>query len=101
MSAMRTPLSIAAVVLASLALGGCYDLSDPSGPHRDDFVNEISGTQQQPEQPTKAEAEVRCEQTPCDLRADTPAVQVLEATDANGAAQADDRRKLRIVLDDR
>lgn len=93
MSAMCTPLSIAAVLLASLALGGCYDLSDPSGPHQDDFVNENSGTQQQqPEQPTKAEAQAV---TPA------PTVQVLEATGANGPSQADARREIRIVPDDR
>ncbi len=56
MSAVRMFLSIPALALALSSLAGCYDLSAPSGPRREDFLrdpgaNEPStDTQQQGEQ---------------------------------------------------
>lgn len=38
MSAVRSFLSVPALLLSMAALTGCYDLSAPSGPHREDFV---------------------------------------------------------------
>jgi hypothetical protein len=45
MSAVRSFLSIPVVLVAMASLAGCYDLSDPSGPHREDFINDPSATE--------------------------------------------------------
>lgn len=40
MSAVRMFLSIPALLLALTSLAGCYDLSAPSGPRREDFLRD-------------------------------------------------------------
>jgi hypothetical protein len=45
MPPVRTLLSIPAFLIAVIGLAGCYDLSDPSGPHRDDFVRSRDATE--------------------------------------------------------
>ena len=40
MSAVRMFLSIPAFLLALTSLAGCYDLSAPSGPRREDFLRD-------------------------------------------------------------
>lgn len=45
MSAVRSFLSIPVLVIAMVSLAGCYDLSDPSGPHREDFMRDPSATE--------------------------------------------------------
>jgi hypothetical protein len=44
MSAVRTFLSIPALLLAMTGLAGCYDLSDPTGPRREDFLGSASAS---------------------------------------------------------
>lgn len=45
MSAVRSFLSIPALLLAVVGLAGCYDLSDPSGPRREDFMHDPSAAE--------------------------------------------------------
>ena len=45
MSSVRSFLSIPALLVAMAALAGCYDLSDPSGPRREDFTPNASATE--------------------------------------------------------
>lgn len=55
MFAVRSFLSTSSVVLATVAMAGCYDLSAPSGPHRDAFVRDKSPTQTQEQGQTSAD----------------------------------------------
>jgi hypothetical protein len=45
MPALRSFLSIPALLVAMASLTGCYDLSAPSGPHREDFVGSPSASE--------------------------------------------------------
>jgi hypothetical protein len=65
----------AALLLAVSALGGCYDLSDPSGPHPDDFVRSRDATEK--EQQDQTQASTRCVLPAC-TPADTSNVTVLD-----------------------
>lgn len=40
MSAARSLLSVPVLVLSMAGLAGCYDLSAPDGPRREDFMND-------------------------------------------------------------
>ena len=42
MSAVRSFLALPMLVLAMAGLTGCYDLSAPSGPHREDFMGDAN-----------------------------------------------------------
>ncbi len=43
-------LSVPGLLVAVIGLAGCYDLSDPDGPRREDFVRANGTTEQQEEQ---------------------------------------------------
>ena len=45
MSPVRSFLSIPALLVAMAGLAGCYDLSDPSGPRREDFMHDPSASE--------------------------------------------------------
>jgi hypothetical protein len=94
------------VVATASTLTGCYDLSDPSGPHRDDFVQDTKGTPAEPAPATeqKTTADVRCPTSPCNADDDTErlleAAQTREAKVPNAVTDEerveDARRKLRV-----
>jgi hypothetical protein len=99
MSAVRNLPSIPAVLFAALAalatlaplgLAGCYDLSAPSGPHRDDFVQNRSGAEPQEQDQTQRAIRIDAgtEATAVDDRA-----ALLDALDRDleAAAIADER----------
>ena len=73
MSAVRMFLSIPAFLLALTSLAGCYDLSAPSGPRREDFLRDPGAaeaptdTQRQGEQ-AQAERSERSEQAAAAVR---------------------------------
>ena len=93
MSAVRTFLSI---LVATVGLTGCYDLSDPSGPRPEDFVRERSPTQTQEQGQTQEQVECA---SPCARSEMTTLLfDALEHDDDDVDATA--RRKLRIVRDD-
>lgn len=60
MSPMRTLLSLAAVLAAVSGLAGCYDLSAPDGPQREDFMRNRSAVPPQP-----VAADPTCGREPC------------------------------------
>lgn len=100
MSAVRSFPSISAVALAALLAAGCYDLSDPSGPHRDDFVREKNPTQTQEQGQTSTET--RCDPSTCkgaEKPIAAPGVYDLEPDDTDDRPDAA-RVGLRIVPDD-
>ena len=55
MSAVRSFLSIPALLAALSALTGCYDLSAPTGPHREDFVGSPTATGSSADGPAQGE----------------------------------------------
>lgn len=87
MSAVRRFLSISTVALATLAMAGCYDLSAPSGPRRDDFVRENNPTQTQEQGQTSAAP--ACDPAACKAVKD---VNPETGDDGDDAADRDDLR---------
>lgn len=79
MSTMCSLPSIPTVLFAAIALTGCYDLSAPTGPRRDDFVHDRSGTGSQEQ-----------DQTQRALRADA-ATESIAVDDASALIDALDR----------
>ena len=63
MSPLRTFVSSIAVLAAVSGLAGCYDLSTPSGPHREDFMRYPTSTATPDDHAHSAE--LTCEQEPC------------------------------------
>src|SRR5438067_2492039 len=113
MNKLCTWLSMAVVVLTASGLAGCYDLSDPTGPHRDDFARDTKGTPAEPaheneSQQEKTVADTRCPTSPCNAADQTEvrleAVQTRDAkvpsamTDQERVEDA--RRKLRVPSND-
>lgn len=93
MSPVRRFLSMSSLLLAAVAMAGCYDLSDPSGPRRDAFVRDKNPTETQEQGQTSAEAE------------DEPAPGATDDDDATATAAAVAagyalRNQLRIVPDE-
>ena len=94
---MRSFVSIVAVLVGALGATGCYDLSDPSGPRREDFMQSEPAAQPvaegQAQDPAQQEA----------LAETTTTTQALETlhprTPKSGTAEDEEeaRRKLRIV----
>ena len=95
MSAVCKLLSLAA--LGAIALTGCYDLSDPSGPHRDDFARDRAATQPQDDTETKADAV--CGKDPCtaEERRAARLLELVEATGDDDTATDATRRKAVLV----
>jgi hypothetical protein len=79
MSAVRMFVSIPALVLALSSLAGCYDLSAPSGPRREDFLRDPGAAE------TSAEAQQQGEQAQAE-RSDQAAVAATKAVAASGPA---------------
>ena len=61
MSAVRMFLSIPALLLALTSLAGCYDLSAPSGPRREDFLRD-PGAAEAPTDPQRQGEQAQAEQ---------------------------------------
>ena len=84
MSSVRTFVSFAGALAAVVALAGCYDLSAPDGPSREDFIrNRTSSTaaasgEQAPPQPS-------CTQAACPAEAPPTALRTLEPAPPDGA----------------
>lgn len=90
MSAVRTFLSVPALLLALSSLAGCYDLSDPSGPRREDFVNDPSANGTAPDgekQGEQAQAQ-RTDQAVAATRATATQNQANDPSSANVLAPA-------------
>ncbi len=98
MNAVRTLLSMPALLgaLSAVTLIGCYDLSDPTGPRRNDFVRAQGPTQTQEQGQTQAEddSDESCSAAPCSankaamLDLDAPAPPPTPAAGAGAAARA-------------
>lgn len=81
MSAVRSFLSIPALLVGLSSLAGCYDLSAPSGPRREDFMRDPSATEviTDPQQGQQAQAQ----------RSDQAAVAATRAVTTSGPATGD------------
>lgn len=96
-SAVRTFSSISAVAFAAIALVGCFDLSDPSGPRREDFARDKSPTQvDQGDDQDDTQAEAPCESPACDDG--TGASAVAYGFDPDGGA-GDAWQRIRLVTE--
>jgi hypothetical protein len=79
---LRSVFALSLCVSATVALAGCYDLSAPDGPHREDFMTNdpsASATNADGEQPGQLAQAERSEQA---ARAATKAVTASESTNA-------------------
>lgn len=57
MSALRSLLSIPTLLVAMAGLAGCYDLSAPGGPRREDFMSDPSASEPTADVPTQERSE--------------------------------------------
>ena len=101
MSSVRTFLPVAFLLAVANGLGGCYDLSDPSGPHREDFVPSHAAAATR-EQGTTADP--RCPTSPCNASDDisrrlAEAVQTRDEKSPSATDNHEDKvkRELRVV----
>lgn len=51
-------LSVSGLLVAVVGLAGCYDLSDPDGPRREDFVRANDATEQTEQQQGQSQTEL-------------------------------------------
>lgn len=89
MPALRTLLPIASLLAATFVTAGCYDLSDPSGPHPDDFMRDRTGRTSEAEpREGKTASEARCATAPCEAVDGT--ISLVEPATAARAPREDD-----------
>lgn len=86
---MRTLWSVPAVLVALVGLTGCYDLSAPSGPQRDDFLQNRNGTPSQEQGQTHGDAPDAATATAIQNAATSDAVDAIDR-DLEAAALADE-----------
>lgn len=93
MSAVRTFLSIPALLVAISGLAGCYDLSAPSGPRREDFMRDPSAAE------TSTDTQHQGEQAQAE-RSEQAAVAATKAVATSGPPTGDSRSNIQdLVLD--
>jgi len=87
MSAVRSFLSIPALLLAIAGLAGCYDLSDPGGPRREDFMRDPNASE------PNTNAQQQGEQAQAE-RSEQAAMAATKATTASDPASAEHAPRL-------
>ena len=84
----RSVVALSVCMSATVALAGCYDLSAPDGPRREDFRNDPSASAQNTDSQQQAEP-ARANRSEEAARAATKAVTASESTTATGRSARD------------